>query len=202
MKKVHSVATTGPRVSILLGLTFGLLSGCGDADVYKTDPGHIDPSDVPTDHACFIGSTVELVRHSSGCAQTSSPLTSQVQDGVVFSANQTEALESPCAVGPTPRFEVIFDEESHSMFLDFSQVEASGRFPRNDFEGYVFKVVLEEANGLLLGVDVDRETSNLNLDANDVEWDSAHIELNFEGVAYDDQSLLELSLLFARVPPV
>jgi hypothetical protein len=40
------------------------------------------------------------------------------------------------------------------------------------------------------------------LDANDVEWDSAHIELNFEGVAYDDQSLLELSLLFARVPPV
>jgi hypothetical protein len=183
-------------------IALGLSAGCGDADAYKIDPGHIDPSDVPTDHACFMGSQIALVRHSSACSRTSSPLTSTVQDGMVFSADQIEALESPCAVGPTPRFEVIFDEDSHSMFLDFSKVAASDRFPEIDFEGYVFEVILEHANGLLLGVSVDREMSTLDLDADDLQWDAAHIELNFHGVAYDDQSLLKLNLLFARTPPV
>jgi hypothetical protein len=175
---------------------------CGDANAYKTDPGHIDPGSIPTDHACLIGSTIALVRHSSACAKTSSPLTSEVRDGTVFSSDQIGALESPCAVGPTPRFEVIFDEDSHSMFLDFSQVAAGDRFPDIDFEGYVLEVTLEETNGLLVGVAVDRETSTLGLDTDDLQWDPAHIELNFRGVAYDDQSLLKLDLLFARVPPV
>ncbi len=202
MKTVHSVATTRPRVSILMGIMFGLLMACGDTNVYKTDPGHIGPDSIPTDHSCLMGSMIELVRHSSACPKTSSALTSEIQDGLVFSTEQTEALESPCAVGPTPRFEVIFDEGSHSILLDFSQVSASDRFPEIDFEGYVFEVILEEANGLLLDVAVDRETSTLDLDANDLQWDSAHIELNFHGVAYDDQSLLKLDLLFARVPPI
>lgn len=202
MKTVKSVATTKGRVSRLLGAAFGLFAGCGDVDVYKINPGDIESSEVPTDHSCFIGSAVELVRHSSTCEQTSQPIAAEVHDGTLFSADQTEALQSPCADGPTPRFEVIFDESSRSIYLDFSQITQGDRFPASVFEGYVFEVVLEEPNGYLLAVEVDREMSTLDLDATDLDWDTAHIELNFEGVAYDPQSVLKLDLLFAHLSPL
>lgn len=202
METANSVATTSARISLLVCIVFGLLAGCGDAHAYKIDPGHIDSSDVPTDHTCLMGSAIELVRYSSACEWTSPPLASEVHQGTVFSADETKDLQPPCMVGPTPGFAVIFDEDSHSLYLDFSQVAHSGRFPESSFEGYALEVVLEEANGLLLGVVVDPETRNLDFHNNDLEWDSAHIELNFEGVAYDNQSLLKLNLVFARVSPV
>jgi hypothetical protein len=62
--------------------------------------------------------------------------------------------------------------------------------------------VLEEANGLLLAVTVDQEVSSLDVDGGDLEWDRSHIEVNFEGVAYDHQGLLKLDLLFARASPL
>ena len=202
MKTANPVATTSARNSLLVGIVSGLLAGCGDAHAYKIDPGHIDPREVPTDHTCLMGSAIELVRYSSACEWTSPPLASEVHIGTVFSADETKDLQPPCMAGPTPGFAVIFDEDSHSLYLDFSQVAHSDRFPESGFEGYALEVVLQEANGLLLDVAVDRETSNLDFHNDDLEWDSAHIELNFEGVAYDDQSMLKLNLIFARVPPV
>lgn len=201
-KKRNLIISTGVGSALRVGIALGLITGCGDADTFKIDPGDIDPSTVPTDHACFVGSVIELARYSSACGRTSASLTSEVQTGIVFSAEEVRTLLPPCGDGPTPGFEVIFNEESHSMLLDFSRIARAGRFPEADFEGYSFDLTLEEANGLLLGVTVDRGATSLDVDDRDLAWDPDHIEVNVEGVAFDDQSLLKLDLHFARVSPV
>jgi hypothetical protein len=188
--------------ALLFGGVLGLLAGCGDADVFEINAGRIDQDSIPTDHTCFGGSAIKLVRYSSVCGQTSSSLVSEVHEGMVFSAEDVRTLGSPCAHGPTPGIEIYFDEDSHSIFLDFSQVTHGDRFPEADFEGYVFEVTLEEANGILLGVTVDRELSSIGLNDDHVEWDGSHIDVNFEGVSYDHQGLLKLDLWFARASPL
>jgi len=200
--KSNLVVSTRLSYALLVGTVLGLLTGCGDAHVFKTDTGHVDPSSISSGHACFDGSTIKLVRYSSACARTSESLVAQVHEGKVFSADEVRTLSSPCADGPAPGIEVLFDMDSHSLFLDFSQVTHGDRFPKADFEGYMFDVVLEEANGLLLAVTVDQEVSSLDVDGGDLEWDRSHIEVNFEGVAYDHQGLLKLDLQFARVSPL
>ncbi len=201
-KQTNRVPRAGPLVALKLGTLLALISGCGDAQVYKTNPGDIDPSSFPTDHACFVGSTIELTRHSSDCATPSTTIASNVQDGVVFSGDQTRSLESPCNEGPSPGFELIFHEDTHSIFFDFSQVRERGRFPESDFEGYVLRVEIVEDNGYLLGVAVDDDLSTLAVEANDLEWDRDFIEVNLAGVAYDERGMLRLELVFARVSPV
>lgn len=200
--KSNLVVSTRLSYALLVGTVLGLLTGCGDAHVFKTDTGHVDPSSISSGHACFDGSTIKLVRYSSACARTSESLVAQVHEGKVFSADEVRTLSSPCADGPAPGIEVLFDMDSHSLFLDFSQVTHGDRFPKADFEGYMFDVVLEEANGLLLAVTVDQEVSSLDVDGGDLEWDRSHIEVNLEGVAYDHEGLLKLDLLFARVSPL
>jgi hypothetical protein len=200
-KKKNSAVATGTRFLLLVTAMAGALGACGDAHVFKVDPGDIDPSAVPTDHACFTGSAIKLIRHSSACTRTSPALASNVRDGMVFSADEVGTLGAPCENGPTPSFEVHFDEASHSILLDFAQVEDSARFPENEFEGYTFEIAIDESNGLLLRVEIDRERSNLEVDARDIDWDPARIELNLEGVAYDEQGSLKLDLWFARVAP-
>jgi len=200
--KSNLVVSTRLSYALLVGTVLGLLTGCGDAHVFKTDTGHVDPSSISSGHACFDGSTIKLVRYSSACARTSESLVAQVHEGKVFSADEVRTLSSPCADGPAPGIEVLFDMDSHSLFLDFSQVTRGDRFPKADFEGYMFDIALEEANGLLLAVTVDQEVSSLDVDGGDLEWDRSHIEANFEGVAYDHQGLLKLDLQFARVSPL
>ena len=200
--KTKFVASTKLGHVVLVVTVLGLLAGCGDAHVFKTDPGHVDPSSISPDHACFDGSTIKLVRYSSACARTSESLVAQIHEGKVFSADEVRTLSSPCADGPAPGIEVLFDMDRHSVLLDFSQVTHGDRFPKADFEGYMFDIVLEEANGLLLAVTVDQEVSSLDVDGGDLEWDRSHIEVNFEGVAYDHQGLLKLDLLFARASPL
>ena len=200
--KSNLVVSTRLSYALLVGTVLGLLTGCGDAHVFKTDTGHVDPSSISSGHACFDGSTIKLVRYSSACARTSESLVAQVHEGKVFSADEVRTLSSPCADGPAPGIEVLFDMDSHSLFLDFSQVTHGDRFPKADFEGYMFDIALEEANGLLLAVTVDQEVSSLDVDGGDLEWDRSHIEVNFEGVAYDHQGLLKLDLQFARVSPL
>ena len=147
------------------------------------------------------GSEVSLVRYSSSCQKTSTSLDSVVQDGLVFPAEEVQTLESPCADGPNPAIDLHFFIESHSVLLDFSKVVERGRFPSAEFDGYVLEVLLEESNGTLMSVEIDRDATNLPLSSEDVEWDRSHIDLNFEGVGYDEHSLLKLDLTFARVTP-
>jgi hypothetical protein len=203
MKPKNTLARSKSRGSaLLIGGILGLLAGCGDADAFKINAGGIDPESIPTDHTCFTGSAIKLVRHSSACEQTSTSLTSEVYEGVIFSAEEVRSLRSPCADGPTPGIEIYFDEDSHSILLDFSKVTHADRFPKADFEGYMFEVALEEANGSLLVVTVDRELSSISLNDEHVAWDRSHIDVNFEGVSYDQQSFLKLDLQFARASPL
>lgn len=196
------VASSPRRVACLLASLLVVVFGCGDPHTFKTSAGHIDPSSISPDHACFDGSTIELMRYSTACAKGSKSLAADVRDGTVFSAEDVGTLESPCDTGPSPAVEVSFDTGTHSLVLSFSQVSRSGRFPDADFDGYIFDVTLQEANGLLIDVTIDDGVSNLGLGADDIVWDPSHIEVNFAGTRYDQQSLLKLDLLFARISPV
>lgn len=202
-QRSQNLVVAAIRYSLLFVSAVSVLAaGCGDVQTFETDPGHIDRSEVPEDHACLMGSAIELLRYSSSCERTGLPLTSQVRDGVVFAAEQVRTLASPCDDGPAPGFDLVFDEQSHSVLLDFSKVGEAGRFPEAAFEGYMLDVILQEENGMLLSVSIDREASTLRVDGEDIVWDRDHIEFNLEGVRYDEQSLLRLELLFARVPPI
>ena len=192
----HKVCATRFAAALLV-----LFAGCGDAHTFTLDPGSVDPHAVGSDHACFEGSEVTLVRYASACDGTSKSLESVVYDGLVFPAEDVAELGSPCTAGPNPAIDVMFEMARHSVVLDFSQVRQSGRFPQAVFDGYVLEVILEESNGTLMSVQIDRARTTLGVDANDVVWDRSHIDLNFEGVQYDKRSVLALDLTFARVEP-
>lgn len=202
MRKRTLVLPTRSGYALRLGVAFGMLAGCGDAHAFKTHGGSIDPNSGPRGHACLDGSAIKLVRYSSACEQTTKSLESEVHDGMLFSAEEVASLGSPCENGPAPALEVLFDTDSHSILVDFSQVSEGDRFPAAGFDGYMFDVVLEEANGILLNVTVDRETSSLDFDDSDLNFGPAYIKMNFEGVAYDEGGLVKLDLLFAHASPL
>ncbi len=201
MKTRNPATPVETRAALLAAFFVSVLVGCGDAHTFKVNPGPINPPHGDEDHLCFDGSEVKLVRYSSSCDKTSKSLDSVVQDGLVFPAEDVQTLEAPCADGPNPAIDLHFFIESHSVLLDFSKVVERGRFPSAEFDGYVLEVLLEESNGTLMSVEIDREATNLPLADEDVEWDRSHIDLNFEGVGYDEHSLLKLDLMFARVTP-
>lgn len=199
--KTRKPAPLESRAALFVASLVSALSGCGDAHAFRLNPGSMGPESGGTEHACFDGSEVKLVRYASACSETSKSLDSTVRDGLVFPAEDVETLESPCADGPNPAIDVLFELVSHSVILDFSQVAQSGRFPEADFDGYVLEVLLEESNGTLMSVAIDRELTNVAIDRGDVDWDRSRIDLNFAGVRYDETSLLKLDLTFARVSP-
>jgi hypothetical protein len=121
---------------------------------------------------------------------------------MMFSSEQVASLGSPCASGPAPALEVLFDTDTHSILIDFSQVSQGDRFPPADFDGYMFDIVLEEANGILYAVTIDQEASSVDFDGSDIEFGDAYIEMNFEGVAYDEGSLVKIDLVFVRASPI
>ena len=186
--------------ALLTGSAVSLLAGCGDVDVFSLDPGHVEPGSVQVDDACFSGSAIQLIRYSSECEKASKSLTSEVYDGVVFTGEEVGTLESPCMDAPAPVIDVYFVLDSHSIVFDFSRVAQGDSFPATDFEGYMLDIVLGESNGHLLAVTVDQAFSTVNLDRRHLHWDPSHIEVNFEGLQYDEETFLKLDLLFEVVP--
>ncbi len=188
-------------VMSLTSSAFLFVTGCGDVNTYELDPSHIDASHIGDDHACFDGSEVELFRYSAACAGTSNSLVSIIRDGIVFSSEEVRQLGSPCAEGPAPAVDISFNMASHSIVLDFSPVVQADRFPETGFDGYVFDIGLQETNGTLVAMAVDRDRSTILLDDRDLEFDHSRIELNLEGVRYDHDSLLKIDLVIARMSP-
>lgn len=202
MRKRTLVLPTRSSCALRVGVAFGMLAGCGDANGFKTHAGSIEPNRGPSGHACFDGSPIKLVRYSSVCReQTTKSLESEVHEGVVFSAEEVASLGSPCENEPAPAFEVLFDMDSHSIVVDFSQVSEGDRFPAAVFDGYMFDVVLEESNGILVNVTVDREASSLDFDDSDLDFCDAYISMNFQGMAYDEGGLVKIDLEFAHATP-
>lgn len=174
--------------------------GCGDTRMYILDPGHIDTDSIeaPT---CFDGAVVELARYSSRCGRMSAKsLTGVVGEGVEFDGAATSTLESPCGGDMSPAIDVSI--ESSSLLFDFSNVLGAGRFPEDEFDGYVFDIALMPDHSLLLAASVNKTLSTLALQDDDVYFDRDRIEVNFEGIHYDQDAFLKIDLLFARVSPV
>jgi hypothetical protein len=174
--------------------------GCGDAS-YALNPGHIEP--VPSDQLldCFEGAEAELTRFSTACGRTSEKtLETRVSDGPEFTSDMVASLDAPCSEGPSPGIEVLI--ERHSVVFDFGFVEAFGRFPEADFDGYIIDLNLSPENAFLIGATVDREHTTLAVEPDDIAFESDHIEVNFEGVSYEPGSMLEIKLWFANLPAV
>ena len=201
MRKRTLVLPTRSSCALRVGVAFGMLAGCGDVHGFKTHAGSIEPNHGPIGHACFDGSPVKLVRYSSDCGPTTKSLESDVHEGMVFSAEEVASLGSPCENGPAPALEVLFDMDSHSMVVDFSQVSEGDRFRAAVFDGYIFDVVLEESNGILVNVTVDREASSLDFNDSDLDFCDAYISMNFQGMAYDEGGLIKIDLDFAHATP-
>jgi hypothetical protein len=202
MRKRTLVSPTRLGYALRVCVAFGMLVGCGDAHVFRTSPGSIDPSSGPRGHACFDGAVIKLARYSSQCDQTTKSVESEVQAGMVFSSEEVASLGAPCENEPAPALEVVFDTDTHSILVDFSHVSQGDRFPAADFDGYMFEVVLEDTNGILIAVMVDQEASSLDFDSSDLEFGPAYIDMNFEGVAYDEGGLVKLDLVFAHASPI
>jgi hypothetical protein len=182
--------------ALFLGSTLGLLMGCGESHMFSIDPGHIDPSSISGEAACLDGAQIELVRYSTRCERaTSKSLVTEVGDGMEFSAEQVSTLESPCPESPNPGVEIHL--EHASLIFDFSNVARPDQFPRADFDGYVIDIVLQEDNGLLFAATVDSEESTIELQNVDVSFDPERIEVNFEGLSYDDRGFVKINLWFA-----
>ena len=196
MKKRNLATRIGARVALLAAGLLVVLAGCG----FPIHPGPIGPS--TGEHACFDGSEVQLVRVSSACDRASKVLDSIVEDGPVFMAEDVVELELPCTDEPHPAIDLIFEMEHHRMVLDFSRVDQPGRFPEAEFDGYLLEVLLQESNGTLAHVEIDRDNSTPGFEDGDVVgWDHSHIDLNLAGLAYDAESRLTLNLIFYAMSP-
>jgi len=196
---MQNTITTRPRraAALILGSALGLLAGCG----FSLDPGHIDPSSID-DPGCLEGAQLELVRHSTRCEQKNSKsVRAEVGDAMEFSAEQVRSLESPCTEGPNPGIEIHLDHGIGSLIFDFSNVAQADRFPNADFEGYTIDIVLRDHNALLVGARVDAEETNVEVENIDISFDPTRIEVNFEGVSYDDRGFVKIDLHFSSAGP-
>ena len=180
-------------------LAFALVAfGCGERS-YMLDPGHIDAVPASELLQCLEGAPVELTRFSTTCSKSSDKrLSAVVGDGAEFPSEMVASVESPCADGPNPGIEVLI--EHSAVIFDFSQVSGRGRFPSAEFDGYVIDVAVTSEHALLIGALINRRNTTIAVDREDIVFESDHIEVNLEGVAYEPGSMLEIDLLFANTP--
>jgi hypothetical protein len=175
--------------------TLGALAGCGDAHVFKLDPGDIDPDSAGSLAAGIDGADVELRRYSTGChAAASEPLTAKVSDGTEFTADQVKSLAAPCPESPNPGVEV--QVERRSLIFDFSNVEQPGRFPASEFEGYILDISRGQNAPLLVYAVIDHKLSNVDIDNEALSYDHDFLEVNFTGTRYDSTTFVKIDLFF------
>jgi hypothetical protein len=174
---------------LVLGCALGLLVGC-----FSLDPGHVD-STGPGSVTCIDGVEVELLRYSTRCERPSTKsLVAEVGVGMEFSADQVRTLDSPCAESPNPGVEI--QVEHSSLIFDFSNVANPGRFPVADFEGYVLDILPGEDNAHLVRATVDSEANSLGVEDADLWYDFNRLEVNFEGISYDEGGFVRINLWF------
>lgn len=183
------VATPRKLAELVLGCGLGLLVGC-----FSIDPGHVD-STGPDSVTCIDGVAIELLRDSTRCERPSTKsLVAEVGDGMEFSADQVRTLDSPCAESPNPGVEI--QVEHASLIFDFSNVANPGRFPAADFEGYVLDILPGEDNAHLVRATVDSEANSLGMEDADLWFDFDRLEVNFEGISYDEGGFVRINLWF------
>lgn len=139
------------------------------------------------------GRAVSLGRRSTRCgAPARPPLVSTVGPGAEFPAEDVGALQSPCPDAPSPRIDVRV--EADSVLVDFSTVRDPGLFPPGEFEGYVVYFARECPDMALSSASVDEALSNVRVGAHDVRTHFDRLDINLEGVRYDEESFIKIDL--------
>jgi len=183
------VATPRKLTALVLGCALGLLVGC-----FSLDPGHVDSID-PDSVTCIDGAEIELFRYSTRCERPSTKsLVAEIGDGMEFSADQVRTLDAPCAESPNPGVEI--QVEHSSLIFDFSNVANPGRFPVADFEGYVLDILPGEDNAHLVRATVDSKANSLGMENADLRFDFDRLEVNFQGISYDEGGFVKIDLWF------
>lgn len=178
--------------SLVFVSALGLPAGC----LYMGDPGHIeaDPSAVVS----MVGAQLELIRHSTGCGSGESEgLIVEVGPWVEYSADAVSALKANCDLAPRPGVEVHVD--GNAVVFDFSNVAAPGRFPVNEFEGYVLDMVRSADAPVLIAALVDWKLTTMDLIQDDLTFDRDRLAVNLAGLSFDSNSFIRLELYLDEV---
>ncbi|MGB5705101.1 MAG: hypothetical protein WBM48_19920, partial [Polyangiales bacterium] len=139
------------------------------------------------------GRALQLLRRSTHCGATApSQLAAFVGPGAEFPAREVSELPPPCPEAPSPRIDVHVEEES--VLIDFSAVEAAGVFPRGGFEGYVIYFRRSCPDMALSSASIDEDFSSIVLGSADVQTHFDHLDINLQGVGYDDSSFVKIDL--------
>jgi hypothetical protein len=160
------------------------------------DPGHIesDASEV----ASMEGARVELIRHSTGCdSEESQGLIEEVGPWVEYPAEAVRTLKANCSFAVNPGVEVHV--ENSAVLFDFSNVEAPGRFPDGEFEGYILKMLRTAEAPVIVAALVDRNTTTLGLIQDDLMSDQDRLLVNLAGLSYDSSDFIRLDLYLMEV---
>jgi hypothetical protein len=165
---MHSTRNTTLRHVALFGLALAGLSGCGDAGMFSR--GELRSFADAKLGAELQESDVLVEYESSRCHG----------DGA-----------EPCVSKGAPAVEAHVD--SRSIFLDFANVEAPGRFPEGELEGFVVEV--HAGDKPILFAEVDRAETNLQLGEDAVQYGDDYVEINLAGVDYDTDGFIKIDLL-------
>ena len=147
--------------SLVFVSVLGLPAGC----LYMGDPGHIEAD--PNAVVGMEGARLELIRHSTGCGSSESEgLIVEVGPWVEYSADAVSALKANCELALHPGVEVHVD--GNAVVFDFSNVAAPGRFPANEFEGYILDMVRTADAPVLIAALVDWKLTTMDLIQDDL----------------------------------
>jgi len=84
--------------------------------------------------------------------------------------------------------------EADAVLVDFSTVGEPGVFPSGDFEGYVIYFARQCRDMALSSASVDKVLSNVPVGTHDVRTHFDRLDINLEGVGYDDNSFIKIDL--------
>ncbi len=179
-----------------LALCGVLAGGCGgESGAVLTETEDIGPR---ASASGLEGRTVYLRRRSSSCgAPASNPLIAEVGDGIEFPAAATASLVSRCGVVPNPEVEVSI--EGGSVLFDFSRVGEAGAFPEAQFDGYELSFARSCGDVVLDTVSVDAALSSATMHEARVSYHYDRIDVDFQGLTYDQGSFVKLDLELADV---
>jgi len=102
--------------------------------------------------------------------------------------------DTRCAGVRSAEIEVFFDGDS--LIFDFSNAPKNGTISENGFEGYVLMMMEDSRLPALLDASLDTEVSNVDPERIQIEIDDASVAVNFQGLDYDDTTLVKVDLAF------
>ena len=122
----------------------------------------------------------------------------EVGPWVEYSAEAVSALKANCDLAPRPGVEVHVD--GNAVVFDFSNVAAPGRFPANEFEGYILDMVRTADAPVLIAALVDWKLTTMDLIQDDLTYDQDRLAVNLAGLSFDSNSFIRLELYLTRSP--